>query len=178
MGHEERFPPTRLSAGCGFRKETVAGMRRNGRDAPIPRPGTGRFDPQKPFLAHARGWSGRPGSGHSRRISAHATSRLTPVRRAAPSPLWDRQYPPGSVASGGYSDGRAGQGADCLFAAGPRDEIRRVRAAGARSLPQVLDPGGVEFVPALFHLDPGNVAHIATSVFCRPACSCREGNLR
>src|SRR5436190_3358231 len=32
--HEERFPPTRLSAGCGFRKETIAGMRRNGRDAP------------------------------------------------------------------------------------------------------------------------------------------------
>src|ERR1700726_5349861 len=36
LGHEERFPPTRLSAGCGFRKETIAGMRRNGRDAPIP----------------------------------------------------------------------------------------------------------------------------------------------
>ena len=36
MGHEERFPPTRLSAGCGFRKETIAGMRRNERDAPIP----------------------------------------------------------------------------------------------------------------------------------------------
>ena len=35
MGHEERFPPTRLSAGYGFRKETIAGMRRNGRDAPI-----------------------------------------------------------------------------------------------------------------------------------------------
>jgi hypothetical protein len=34
MGQEERFPPTRLSAGCGFRKETIAGMRRNGRDAP------------------------------------------------------------------------------------------------------------------------------------------------
>jgi hypothetical protein len=34
-GHEERFPPTRLSAGCGFRKETIAGMHRNGRDAPI-----------------------------------------------------------------------------------------------------------------------------------------------
>jgi hypothetical protein len=31
---EERFPPTRLSAGYGFRKETLAGMRRNGRDAP------------------------------------------------------------------------------------------------------------------------------------------------
>jgi len=35
MGHEERFPPTRLNAGCGFRKETIAGMRRNGRDAPF-----------------------------------------------------------------------------------------------------------------------------------------------
>jgi hypothetical protein len=34
MGHGERFPPTRLSAGCGFRNETIAGMRRNGRDAP------------------------------------------------------------------------------------------------------------------------------------------------
>jgi hypothetical protein len=26
VGHEERFPPTKLSAGCGFRKETIAGM--------------------------------------------------------------------------------------------------------------------------------------------------------
>ena len=34
-GHPERFPPTRLSAGCGFRKETIAGTRRNGRDAPV-----------------------------------------------------------------------------------------------------------------------------------------------
>ena len=33
MGHEEPFPPPRLSAGCGFRKETITGMRRNGRDA-------------------------------------------------------------------------------------------------------------------------------------------------
>jgi hypothetical protein len=24
LGHEERFPPTRLSSGCGFRKETIA----------------------------------------------------------------------------------------------------------------------------------------------------------
>ena len=85
---------------------------------------------------------------------------------------------PGSVAPSGHFDGRAGQGADCLFAAGPGDEIRRARVAGARSLPQVLDPGGVAFVPALFHLDPDNVAPIATSVFCRSACSCREGNLR
>ena len=34
MGHEERFPPPRLSAGCAFRKETIAGTHRNGRDAP------------------------------------------------------------------------------------------------------------------------------------------------
>ena len=34
-GHEERFPLTRLDASCGFRKETIAGMRRNGRNAPI-----------------------------------------------------------------------------------------------------------------------------------------------
>jgi hypothetical protein len=36
MGDEERFPPTKLSAGCAFRKETIAGMRPNRRDAPIP----------------------------------------------------------------------------------------------------------------------------------------------
>jgi len=66
-GYQKRFPLTRLSAGCGFRKETIAGMRRNGRDAPKgdicirgiklagstdsgpsrPRPGTGRFDPTR-----------------------------------------------------------------------------------------------------------------------------------
>jgi hypothetical protein len=34
VGHEEQFRPTRLSAGCGFRKETIAGMGRNARDAP------------------------------------------------------------------------------------------------------------------------------------------------
>jgi len=36
MGHQERFPQTRMSAGCGFRKETIVGMRRNERDAPRP----------------------------------------------------------------------------------------------------------------------------------------------
>jgi hypothetical protein len=34
VGQEEPFSPTRLSAGCEFRKKTIAGMRRNGRDAP------------------------------------------------------------------------------------------------------------------------------------------------
>ena len=33
-GHEDRFPPPRLSDGCGLRKETITGMRLNGRDAP------------------------------------------------------------------------------------------------------------------------------------------------
>jgi hypothetical protein len=36
LGHEERFPQTRMSAGCEFRKETIVGTRHNGRDAPIP----------------------------------------------------------------------------------------------------------------------------------------------
>ena len=51
---EERLPPTRLNAGCGFRKETIAGMRRNGRDAPIPdlpalAPEREGFDPKQPL---------------------------------------------------------------------------------------------------------------------------------
>jgi hypothetical protein len=36
MGHEELFPPTKLSARCGFRKETIAETRGNGEVAPIP----------------------------------------------------------------------------------------------------------------------------------------------
>jgi hypothetical protein len=34
-GHKERFPPSRLSAGCGFSKKTFAGTRGNEEDAPI-----------------------------------------------------------------------------------------------------------------------------------------------
>jgi hypothetical protein len=34
VGHGDAFPLLRLSAGCGFRKETIAGTRRNERDAP------------------------------------------------------------------------------------------------------------------------------------------------
>jgi hypothetical protein len=33
--HEERFPPPRLSARCRFSQGTFAGMRGNGRDAPL-----------------------------------------------------------------------------------------------------------------------------------------------
>jgi hypothetical protein len=35
MGHEEQFPPPRLSARYVIRKQTVAATRGNGRDAPI-----------------------------------------------------------------------------------------------------------------------------------------------
>jgi hypothetical protein len=52
LGHEERFPPTKLSAGYGFRKETIAGMRRNGRDAPIPAVRSTMMEP--PGLTHLR----------------------------------------------------------------------------------------------------------------------------
>jgi hypothetical protein len=38
VGHEYAFPPHRPNAGYGFRKETIAGMRRNGREAPIADP--------------------------------------------------------------------------------------------------------------------------------------------
>ena len=46
-GYQEQIPPLSLSAGCGFRKETIARMRRNGQDAPFPvvrgtKIGTGR----------------------------------------------------------------------------------------------------------------------------------------
>jgi hypothetical protein len=42
-----------MSAGCRFRKETIDGMRRNGRDAPIPDVQSEvRFDPN-PFAAAA-----------------------------------------------------------------------------------------------------------------------------
>jgi len=53
VGHEERFPPTRLNVGCGFRKETIAGTDRNGRDAPIadrPALAPERFDPKRSLV--------------------------------------------------------------------------------------------------------------------------------
>jgi len=57
-GHQERLPATRLSGRCGFRKETIAGMRRNGRDAPIAAVGllvtTGQPDPNRPFARQGK----------------------------------------------------------------------------------------------------------------------------
>jgi hypothetical protein len=35
-GHEDAFPPPRLSGRCRFSQGTFAGTRRNGEDAPIP----------------------------------------------------------------------------------------------------------------------------------------------
>jgi hypothetical protein len=34
LGHEDQFRPPNLNGDRRFRKETIAGMRRNGRDAP------------------------------------------------------------------------------------------------------------------------------------------------
>jgi hypothetical protein len=34
LGPEDQLPPPTLSARCGFRKETIAGMCGNGGDAP------------------------------------------------------------------------------------------------------------------------------------------------
>jgi hypothetical protein len=34
MGHQERFSPPKLNAGCGLTKETFAGLSRNEEDAP------------------------------------------------------------------------------------------------------------------------------------------------
>ena len=62
-GHEERFPPLRLGAGYAFRKETIAGTSRNGRDAPIQaiRRGSeiGQVDPQQAFALTYRSDSPR-----------------------------------------------------------------------------------------------------------------------
>jgi len=36
LGHEYQFPPPNLSAGCGFSKQTFAGIGGKEEDAPIP----------------------------------------------------------------------------------------------------------------------------------------------
>jgi len=75
VGHEERFPPPTLSAGYAFRKETIAGMRRNGRDAPIPdllrASRNGKFDPFLPPGATLTGLAVR---------SVYVVVRIVPVR--------------------------------------------------------------------------------------------------
>ena len=69
-------PRPGLSIGCGFRKETIAGMRRNGRDAPIAV--IYRSTACRPPSTHLRTscprqWlSAHPGSGHSPQTLGHA----------------------------------------------------------------------------------------------------------
>ena len=62
-GHEDQFPPRRLSACCGFGQETFAGGAGNGQDAPIPaiRRGSeiGQVDPQQAFALTYRSDSPR-----------------------------------------------------------------------------------------------------------------------
>jgi len=100
LGHEDAFPRPRLSGRCRFSQVTFARTRGNGRDAPeaVLRPSQDidcRRPPQEPFLAHAHGCSGRPGSGHSRRFSATCRSRahasssssaLASLRSGVPKP--------------------------------------------------------------------------------------------
>ena len=45
MGHEDAFPPPRLSARCRFSQETFVGTRGNARDAPIRDPRTRAPEP-------------------------------------------------------------------------------------------------------------------------------------
>ena len=105
-GQEERFPPTRLSAGCGFRKETIAGMRRNGRDAPIaviyrltgPRP---VLDSKALFRTFASRMLGAPESGHSSWISSrqHVEQRLCVCQIRGIGPLGEPSQGDGRGAS-------------------------------------------------------------------------------
>jgi hypothetical protein len=90
MGHEERFPPIRLSAGCGFRKETIARMRRNGRDA---------SSAVIPALALERGSSTL--SGHSaRRIKSRTPPPLDfPERWNLCLAAWTQRNPAGAQRS-------------------------------------------------------------------------------
>ena len=74
MRHEERFPPTKLSVGCGVRKETIAGMRRNGRDAPIP---------DLPALASEQGGSTPKPSFAARETSAARESYRSTMPRGS-----------------------------------------------------------------------------------------------
>ena len=46
MGHEERFPPPRLSACYVIREKTFAGTRGNGEEAPLPDLGTLAPEPE------------------------------------------------------------------------------------------------------------------------------------
>ena len=71
MGHEERFPPSRLSGRCRFSQRTFAGKRGNGRDAPI----------SAVHPAHAqdpRGSSRKPPFSHARPAIDPVSSMLHP----------------------------------------------------------------------------------------------------
>jgi hypothetical protein len=70
-GHEEQFSTTMLGAGYGFRKETIAGMRPNGRDAPKPA-----------ILATDRTNEFDPRSTLGQLSSVHESGCFKPIRRS------------------------------------------------------------------------------------------------
>src|SRR5262249_6731656 len=90
LGHEERFLPPRLSAGCGFSEETFAGTRANGRDGRLQ-----IFPPLPPErggsilkIPGRRPWTVGPTMERTFAPDLGISGgRLTPVRRAGLSPL-------------------------------------------------------------------------------------------
>jgi hypothetical protein len=98
VGQEERFPPTTLSAGYGFRKETIAGVRRNGRDTPFADLPT--LTPERggsllrTFLAHSvDGWADRErtfapdfGICQSPAQASSSSSAFAPLRSGVSKP--------------------------------------------------------------------------------------------
>jgi hypothetical protein len=75
MGQEERFAPPRLSARCGFRKETIVGVSRNERDAPKP-----------DFCANAVRLPDPTLTSHSLQATPRSAASLAAVGKIDPKP--------------------------------------------------------------------------------------------
>ncbi len=63
MGHEDQFPPTSLSARCGFGQGTFGWTHGNGRGAPIPVVRETTIEPQGSTLQRLRARAGLAGTG-------------------------------------------------------------------------------------------------------------------
>ena len=94
MGHEERFPPPKLNAGCGLRKETIPGRRRNGQVAPKAVIGATPIEPSSALIVRSKalrrlefpapasfGWEevDAPVAGTSAGYAHFRQSRLNPL---------------------------------------------------------------------------------------------------
>ena len=111
-GHKERYPPSSLSAGFAFRKETITGSRRNGRDAPMIGIGGHLAAPPLPhhraygsvprrFDQVKRGQERRGGEDRDRRNTGCAEPVGRPdVRTCARNRSASRQQPPRGTLAG------------------------------------------------------------------------------